>query len=206
MEDPGETGLAPFWPGHDQALVAESYATIPLNRELCGNGPFSDAFTRVDAEEFKMWEEVKLFMHNGMHAFLAYHAFLGGVRRFPDVPLGIREEAERVMMEEVVPAVLFHHPRARRAEISEYGRGLLTRMLDPIFNDSIERGVRGAEEKLAPGERLLGGQAYIREAGVDPRGYSSTIEAAQRIAEAQRTEIGESGADRSPAPVETNPF
>jgi mannitol-1-phosphate/altronate dehydrogenase len=188
--EPGETGFAPLWHGHDQALVVESYPAIPLDRTLCAGGPFGDAFTLVDPGEFRAWEDVKLFMHNGMHAFLSYHAFLEGVRRFPGVPARIRAEAERVMAEEIVPAVLFHHPRASRDEIRAYGADLLRRMLDPLFNDSIERGVRGAPEKLAPGERLLGGAAYIREAGIEPRGYASTIDAARRIAEAQRAGRG----------------
>jgi mannitol-1-phosphate/altronate dehydrogenase len=190
MAEPGETGFAPFWPGHDQALVVESHPGIPLDRDRSAGGPFGAAFTMVAPEEFRTWEDVKLYMHNGMHAFLSYHAFLEGVDRFPRIPAPLRAEAERVMMKEVAPAVLFHHPSARRADVVGYGAELLRRMLDPVFNDSIERGVRGAAEKLQPGERLLGGQAFIRAAGIEPRGYSTTIEAARRIAEMQRAAGG----------------
>jgi hypothetical protein len=37
------------------------------------------------------------------------------------------------------------------------------------------------EEKLAPGERILGGCELIRRAGIEPRGYATLLEAAQRI-------------------------
>jgi mannitol-1-phosphate/altronate dehydrogenase len=184
--DPEEAGYAPLWPGGGERLVAEAYAAIPLDRAICRGGPFSPAFTLVESGEFAMWEDIKLFMHNGVHAFLSYHAFLEGTKRFPGISASIRAEALRVMREELVPAILFHHPPARRETVEAYGMELLARFVDPRFNDSIERGVRGAEEKLAPGERLLAGRQYISEAGIQPRGYATTIDAAQRIVELQR--------------------
>jgi mannitol-1-phosphate/altronate dehydrogenase len=174
-----------MWPGSSERLVAESYASIPLDRALCDGGPFTEAFTLVDGAEFRMWEDMKLYMHNGLHAFVAYHAYLSGGQRFPEASAAIRKEASRVMREELVPAVLFHHRRAVRATLEDYGEALLARLFNPWFNDSIERGVRGAAEKLAPAERLLGGRDYIREAGIEPRGYATTIDAARRIAALQ---------------------
>jgi mannitol-1-phosphate 5-dehydrogenase len=183
--DAGEQGYAPLWPGGEDRLVAESYAAIPLDRAVCEGGPFSGAFTLVDSADFRMWEDIKLFMHNGLHAFVSYHACLEGAKRFPAAPAAIRTEALRVMRDELVPAIVFHHRHAARAALETYGEALLERFSNPWFNDSIERGVRGAAEKLAPGERLLGGRDYIREAGVDPRGYATTIDAARRIAALQ---------------------
>jgi len=180
--EPGEEGYVPLSPGSDEKLVAESYASIPLDDTRCRNGPFTTVFQLMESADFRMWEDAKLFMHNGLHAFMAYHAFLEGTKRFPAISFSIREAALRVMREELVPSIVFHHSRARREAIEHDGRELLERFVSPYFNDSIERGVRGAEEKLAPGERLLGGQDYIREAGIEPRGYATTIEAARRIA------------------------
>ena len=179
--DPEETGHAPLWPGFNQKLVAEAYDAIPLDRAFCGDGPFTSSFELVERADFRMWEDIKLFMHNGLHAFMSYHAFLEGAKRFPDISAPIRAEALRVMHEELVPAIVFHHSQAKSEKIEVYGRQLLERLVNPHFNDSIERGVRGVAEKLAPGERLLGGRDYIKEAGIEPRGYATTIEAAQRI-------------------------
>jgi mannitol-1-phosphate/altronate dehydrogenase len=183
--EPGESRYAPLWPGHDARLVAEAYAVIPLDRALCRDGPFTGVFDLVEKDEFVMWEDIKLFMHNGMHAFMSYHAFLEGTERFPGISAPIRAEALRVMREELVPAIVFHHPRARRGELMRYGLELLDRFASPHLNDSIERGVRGAAEKLAPGERLIAGRDYIIEAGIEPRGYATTIDAARRIAAIQ---------------------
>jgi len=177
----GETGYAPLWPGAPQHLIAEAYAAIPLDRTLCQHGPFSAAFTLVESADFRMWKDIKLFMHNGMHAFMSYHAFLEGTKFLPDISSRIREAARRVMLQEVVPAILHHHPRALQPAVERYGLELLERFVDPCFHDSIERGVRGVEEKLAPGERLLAGQDFISQAGIQPRGYSSTIDAAREI-------------------------
>jgi mannitol-1-phosphate/altronate dehydrogenase len=179
--DPGEAGYAPLWPGLEQQLVVESFAYLPLDRTICQGGPFTPGFDLVTTADFAMWEDIKLFMHNGMHAFVSYHAFLEGAQHFPQVPEAIRTEARRVMLAEVVPAILHHHPQARPAEVERYGLDLLARFYNPYLNDSIERGVRGAEEKLAPGERLLGGCEFIRQAGIEPRGYATTIDAAREI-------------------------
>jgi hypothetical protein len=84
-------------------------------------------------------------------------------------------------LDEVVPAITRTYPAAKKEEIERYGLGLLDRFFNPYFNDSIERGIRGIAEKLAPGERLIGGCEYIKRAGIEPRGYSGTIETAKKI-------------------------
>jgi mannitol-1-phosphate/altronate dehydrogenase len=172
---------APLWPGTNAALVVEDYAFLPLNGALSHGGPFSSAFSLVSAEEFLMWEHVKLFLHNGLHAFVAYHAHLAGIKRFCDVPAEIRDRAQEVALREVVPALLKTHTCARPEMLKEYAQSLLKRFFNPYLNDSIDRGIRGLEEKLMPGERLMGGCEFIRRAGIEPRGYASTVEAAKKI-------------------------
>jgi len=179
--EPAERRYAPILPGRGEMLVTEAYDMIPLDRARCAGGPFTSVFSLVDSAEFALWEDVKLFLHNGLHAFVAYHAFLEGTERFPEVPPPILSEARRVMVEEIVPAILAHHPTAVREKLENYGQGLLARFVDPGLDDRIERGIRGVKDKLAPGERLLGGLDYIREAGIEPRLYGTAIEAARRI-------------------------
>jgi mannitol-1-phosphate 5-dehydrogenase len=173
-------------PGMGTALIVEDYDLLPLDASLCLAGPFSPAFSLVTPAEFACWEDIKFFLHNGMHAFVAYRAYLKGVRSFPDTPAWIRREAKRTMLEEVIPALVRTHPAADREQIQRYGLSLLERFYNPWFNDSIERGVRGVEEKLAPGERLMAGCEYIRRAGIEPRGYTGTVEAAREILARQR--------------------
>lgn len=187
-----EADYAPMWPDYDASLVVEDYGYLPLDADLCAGGPFSSAFSMVTHEEFLYWEDVKLYLHNGMHAFVSYHAFLEGVRLLRDAPVWVREQAREVMLREVVPAIVSTHPAADRNEVQRYGLELLERFFSPYFNDSVERGTRGIEDKLAPDERLLGGCEYIRRAGIDPKGYASTIEAARRIQSTRQT-LGELG-------------
>ena len=185
VAEDGETRYAPLWPGSQLRLVVESFAEIPLYGEPCRGGPFSRVFRMLGAADFALEEDMKLFLHNGLHAFVSYHAFLQGAHRFTQVAPPLWEEARRVAEEELVPALLFHHPQAAREALSRRAADLLARFANPWFDDVIRRGVRGAAEKLAPGERLLGGVDYIREAGIEPRGYARTVEAAFRIAALQ---------------------
>ena len=177
-----EEHYEPMWPGCDDRLVVEEYGYLPLDEELCSRGPFSPIFSLVSHDQFLLWEDIKLFLHNGMHAFVAYRAHIEGIRSFPDTPSRIRSEAFQVMLEEVIPAIVrTHRTIADQEEIVAYGRKLLKRFFNPFFNDSIERGVRGVEDKLRPGERLLGGCEYISRAGIEPVGYSGTVEAGKEI-------------------------
>jgi hypothetical protein len=182
FSEPGDVGFTPLWPGSQSTLIVEEYGFFPLDAEQCGTGGrFSPVFTLLKPDEFAVWKDVKFYLHNGTHAFISCHAFLEGIARFPKVPLGLREKMKNVMFSEVIPAIVATHPAARKEEIEQYALGLLQRFFNPLFNDSIERGVRGIEEKLLPSERLLGGCEYIRRAGIEPRGYGSTVTAARKI-------------------------
>jgi mannitol-1-phosphate/altronate dehydrogenase len=171
----------PMWPGHGEALVVEDYEFWPLEASICEGGPFSPAFSLVPPEEFLLWEDIKLYMHNGMHAFVAYPAFLEGTRSFAEVSDALREAARETMLTEVVPAILRTHSCARQAELEGYGLSLLARFFNPFFADSIARGIRGVRDKLAPDERLFSGCEYIRRAGISPDRYARTIAAAQVV-------------------------
>jgi len=176
-----ESAYEPLWPGNDKTLVVEDYSFLPLSADLCHPGPFGPTFSLVSHAEFLLWEDMKLYMHNGMHAFVSYAAFLEGVERFSDTPPWIRGEARQVMLEEVVPAIVRTHACAQEQEIERYGLVLLERFYNPYFGDTIERGVRDVASKLAPDERLAGGCEYIRRGGIEPNGYAKTIRAAREI-------------------------
>jgi mannitol-1-phosphate/altronate dehydrogenase len=179
----------PMWPGHGEALVVEEYEFWPLDAGICEGGPFSPAFSLVPPEEFLLWEDIKLYMHNGMHAFVAYQAFLEGTRSFAKVSDALREAARETMLAEVVPAILRTHACARQTELEGYGLALLARFFNPFFADSIARGIRGVRDKLAPDERLFSGCEYIRRAGISPDRYARTIAAAQAVLDQQGVEV-----------------
>ena len=185
--DPEEGGFDRMWPERESRLVVEEHSFLPLDAGQCGGkGRFSPSFSLVSHEEFTLRQDMKFYIHNGMHAFVAYRAFLLGVRRFPEAPAAVRREARETMLTEVIPAILANHPAAHQEEVERYGFDVLSRIFNPFFNDSIERGVRGVEEKLDPGERLLGGSEYIRRTGIEPRGFEGTIAAAREILSRRR--------------------
>jgi mannitol-1-phosphate/altronate dehydrogenase len=186
FDSPGEGRYQPLWSGCDRALIVEDDRFLPLDADRCRSGPFTPVFSLVSHAEFLMWEDIKLYMHNGMHAFVSYHAFLEGATLFANTPAWIRREAQRVILEELVPAIIHTHACARGEEIERYGMGLLERFFNPYFGDTVARGVRGAADKLAPDERLFGGCEFIRQAGIEPRGYAATIHAAREILERQK--------------------
>ncbi len=181
--DSHEKQYLPMNGANSPGLVVESYSYIPLESNLCATGPFSSSFTFVNGEEFLCWEDIKVYMHNGMHAYATYHSYLENIQSMKDAPVRIRENAQKVMLEEVVPAVAFNHPAFDRDFLYEYGFNLIQRFFNPYFNECVERGVRDVRGKLTPGERLLGGCEYIRKSGIEPVGYSSTIKAAHKILE-----------------------
>ncbi len=186
---PEETSYEPMWT-RGESLVTEDYDYLPLDADLCSPGPFSPVFSMVSHADFLCWEDIKLYLHNGVHAFISYHAFLEGVRFFKDTPVPIRERARKVVLQEVVPAIVQTHPSADRKKVQQYGLELLERFFNPYFNDSIERGIRGIEEKLAPDERLVSGCAYIKRARIEPTLYATTIDAGRKIQCLQKPQEG----------------
>jgi len=193
FSEPGETGYESFCSGAGTSLIVEEYTYWPLDAERCQAGPFTPVFSLLPPAEFRLWEDVKLYLHNGMHAFVSYHAYLEGATRCPQASARIRREAQRVMLEEVIPAICRTHRVARREWLEEYALALLDRFFNPYFNDTVERGIRRIADKLAPGERLLGGCEYIRRAGLDPVGYASSITAAQQILRRRKEETNAPG-------------
>ena len=178
---PEESQHRPMWAGQGRSLVVEDYDYLPIDGDLCSGGPFGTAFSMVSHAEFLCWEDIKAYLHNGMHAFVSCHGYLEKARFLCDVSPRIRESARRVVLDEVVPAIARNHPVVGIREMEHYGLSLLERFFNPYFSDPVERGIRGLEEKLAPNERLLGGCDYIRRAGIEPKGYAGTIEAAKEI-------------------------
>ena len=115
-----------MWPGESLWLAVEQYSHLPLDGSLCGDGPFNEAFSLMSAEQFRMWQDIKLFLHNGMHAFISYHAYLDGVRFFPEVPLPLCRRAHWVAMSEIVPALAHRHACARSDDLQRFTDALST--------------------------------------------------------------------------------
>jgi len=177
----GESGYMPLWKDLPDRLVVESYDFLQLNEAVCLTNQFSPVFTLVEPEIFATWEDIKFFAHNGAHAFIAYHAFLDGIKYFSDVDQILKEKAEKMMFNETIPALHRAHPHFPHRELRDYGENLLERIYNPFFHDSIERGIRGILEKLKPNERLVSGLRFIHHQGIKPVHFASAILAGYKI-------------------------
>jgi len=144
----GERGYEALWPGSELQVVAESYSSSRWTGRRVRTAPSAPRSPWWTARTSARGR------HEALHAqrparLRGLPRVREGTRRFPR-PGRRAAEALRVMKEELVPAILFHHHRAARAVLEDYGAALLERFSNPWFNDTIERGVRGAAEKLAP--------------------------------------------------------
>jgi len=184
--NPEESSYEPLGKTLFDKLVVESYAYLPLDQKVCLSGQFSPAFTLVEPEIFATWEDIKFFAHNGTHAFVAYQAFLDGIRYFSDVDHKLKEKAADMMFNEIIPALHRAHPKFPYQDLNDYAENLLKRIFSPYFHDSVERGIRGVLEKMKPNERLVSGLKFIYQQDVKPVQYASTIRAGYKIASMQK--------------------
>jgi len=188
--EPTENSFLPLWERQQDKLVVESYKFIPLNMEICSSNQFSNAFTLVQPAIFYAWEDIKFYAHNGTHAFVAYHAYLDGIRYFPDINTKLRDKTREILFQEICPALQRAHPNFQNKDLQEYAENLFKRILNPFFNDSVERGIRGILEKLKPNERLVSGLRFIYNQGIIPTHYASTIRAGFEIASSMNMVTG----------------
>jgi mannitol-1-phosphate/altronate dehydrogenase len=174
-------GYKPLWKNLPDRLVVEAYDYLPLNFAACSSEQFSPVFTLIEPDIFSTWEDIKFFAHNGTHAFIAYHAFLDGIKYFSDVDHKLKEKAEKMLFNEIIPALHRAHPDFPLRDLKDYGENLLERIYNPFFHDSIDRGIRGILEKLKPSERLVNGLRFIHHQGIKPVHFASAILAGYKI-------------------------
>lgn len=178
----GESGYLPFCGSYPDKLVVESYKFIPFNQKIFSSGHFSNVFTPVEPDIFNAWDDIKFYAHNGIHAFVAYHAFLERTRYFSDVNPKLKDKTTEMLFQEICPALHRAHPNFQYPDLEEYAVNLLKRIFNPYFHDSVDRGIRGVIEKLKPNERLISGLRFIYDHGFIPTQYASTIRAGYEIA------------------------
>ncbi len=166
-------------------IVAEPFYGIPIRKSLVDESiVFSPAFQAKEDDEFEAVKERKILIHNGCHAFLAFlghlkdHAYYCQLEEEKE----ILELAEKMVKEEMVETLLGKFGEVlERNDLKNYSLDVLRRIISPLFEDSISRGMRGSLEKLAPQERLIWGAKFILSAGFLPKIYCLGIAAAIKI-------------------------
>ena len=183
---PPDEGLSPVGPGFDWAVAAEPFFDIPVPRSaLKGLRRPGAAFQPMSDAVFAAREDVKMFAHNGLHAFLAFLGRLKGKSYFCELrgDSQAMSMAYALLMDEVGQALSRKHGRALdRNYYLNYATTILRRTTCPGFRDTIARGTRGVMTKLEPWERLVSGVRLIAAQGTAPEMYATTLAAAIIVA------------------------
>lgn len=166
-------------PGDPPVPRAERSPLLPVDADgLKGSIPEIRGLQPVRPFEAHMRR--KLYLHNGLHAMLAYLGFLKGFTFIHEVMLDpdVRAVVERacLALERAFVQAYAFDEADHRAMTGD----LLQRFSDPRLRDPIHRVAREPLRKLRPEDRLVGAAHFIEEQGEDPEPFLIAIRAALR--------------------------
>lgn len=185
----GEEDLEPVAPPCQWAVAAEPFFGMPVERKVTeGLETQCRALQPTGPEVFAALEDVKMFAHNGLHAFLAFLGALKGRRLFcelRDEPV-IMEMARGLLVDEIWPALRRKHgPALDRNYYLNFAPSITRRITCPGLADAIARGTRGAMRKFRPWERMVYGVRTVSRQGVRPENYATGLAAGIEVARRQ---------------------
>jgi len=176
-------GYQPIGSGFKEAIVAENFYGLPVSAEIYNQVDLKGKNWQVMSdEEFEARSYLKLFAHNGVHAYLSYLGALQGLKYFYEVGPNLLSGARILLNEEVIPAILCKYGNFLiPVEVQKYCSQLIKRIINPVFRDTIERGIRNSLNKIAPGERLIQGAKFILGNGLMPEYFCRIIAACIKL-------------------------
>ena len=172
--DEVEEGYTPLYDGTTAGIVTDDFVTIPVRLSGAKVPPEYVALRPLGERAFALYEHMKLFGHNCLHALFAYSAARAGLNRIRDTGSSpeVAARARRMLFEELEPALKYHYRETYGAEVFRtYVDSVMDRILSKGFNDTVARGIRGARQKLLPAERWVHAIRFVRAAGVYPNAY-----------------------------------
>ena len=171
---PAERNLPPLTPDLEQAVLVEAYEPFPVDAgALRGPAPALAHLEAVPGDRFPAYEHRKLYAHNGVHALLAVLGQRRGYEFFHQA--GTDPELDRLgrqaLWEEVGAALVRAHPQVfSEADFDAFARDLYARLVNPVFGDSVERGVRGSLRMIRPEDgRLSTAALFVAQQGRAPQ-------------------------------------
>jgi len=165
--------LQPVTPTTDTVILAESYNLLPVDGDATVEPrPAIAELKYFCSEEFKAWEQRKLFAHNGIHALLAVLGKLRGYGYFYEAAedTEIATVVLGAMWNEVGAALTNEYPQwFSSANYDEFARDLYGRIVSREFADSIERGTRNSLRMVQLDDgRLSGAAQFVAAHGILP--------------------------------------
>ncbi len=163
----------------EDILLSEDYADIPFDADAVRGSmpsiphlrPYS-AFSRMDQR--------KLFTHNLLHAAIGYPAYArriasvteaGTHTDVTDLAVRATDESIRGLAGEYAAK----YPEFAVTALADLRDEMLTRTLNPLFDDKVTRLTRAPIRKLAPNERMVGAALLAEKHGVKPTNIATVI-------------------------------
>lgn len=174
-----ENNLPPLAPGLTRGHLVEEFNTI-----YTSSAPGIDAVGIVGLQpkaELEPFEEAKLYGHNAVHFLLGTLAARKGCRyisetvNFPELiqlaTIALRDECGVALCRKFAGVDSFFTTKSFNA----YAEQLITRMVSPLLNDSVERVIRDLDRKLGWNDRIVGAIRLCLSQNILPSVLSSGI-------------------------------
>lgn len=181
----GERDLPTVTPDVDQVFLVEDYDPFPVDAGAWrGPLPPMAHLEGVPTPQFEAYEHRKLYAHNGVHALLAMLGKLRGYQFFYEAGQDSELDAigRRGMWEEMSAALVRAHPSYFTEErMGAFADDLYARLVNPVFTDEIDRGMRDTLRMVRPEDgRLSGAALFVVGHGYEPRAMCLGVAGALR--------------------------
>ncbi len=163
-------------------IMVEEYCILPVDKNAF-KGSIPDIKGMVPKDNLKIYEEMKLFIHNLGHSMFAYAGYLKGYKYIWQAVED--EKISKVVqnaMNEAALALIKKH-RVSKKEIQDYISNLLKRFANKELRDTIYRVGREPLRKLGPNDRLTGAAKLTMQYNIVPENISVGIASALRYSD-----------------------
>lgn len=166
-------------PGDPPGVRADSYSKLPVDADaLVVDLPPIEGLQPV--RPFEVYFQRKLYVHNGLHALIAY---LGAEKGYATIQQALSDPEIKQLylrgaeaLERAFLKAFTFDPQEHREMIAD----VRTRIEDPRLDDPIARVAREPLRKLRPEDRLVGAYRLLKTHGEDAEPFWRAIQAALR--------------------------
>ncbi len=161
-------------PGDPPGVRADRYSQLPVDADaIVGSLPPIEGLHPV--RPFSAYVKRKLYVHNGLHALIAYigiqkgYSTIQDALKDPEIYRLYRRGASA--LERALLKAFPFDPEEHRAMVAD----VLARIEDPALNDPLRRVAREPLRKLHPDDRLVGAYRLLLEQGEDAEPFRQAI-------------------------------
>ncbi len=158
-------------------VLVEPYKILPVAKHgFKGDVPKINGFLPV--ENIQAYEELKLYVHNLVHAVCAYFGYLKNCRYIWEAVSHpeIRNILEGTLKEAGTALIKKHN--FSKKELDDYSGDLMHRFANKALGDTVYRVGRQPLRKLGPHDRLVGAARLCLAFDIEPKNIIFTIAAA----------------------------